>query len=92
MGMNAGYLEITYRHGKVFAAYLYLTRESGDRVHHSEPTRHGMVIDYAEDGRPLGIEITTPVQLDLESINQVLDRLDQPLLSSEDLQPLARAG
>jgi hypothetical protein len=90
--MNAGYLEITYRHGKVFAAYLYLPRQSGDRVHHSDPCERGMVIDYSEDGRPLGIEITSPRRADRASVNQVPQRLHQPAVSDADLQPLAIAG
>lgn len=92
MSMNTGYLEVTYRHGKVFAAYLYLARRPGDRVHHSQPCEHGLVIDYSDDNRPLGIEITSPRHADLASVNRLLHRLDQPALSDEDLQPLALAG
>ncbi len=29
--MKEPYLEVTYRHGKPFAAYLYLPRRAGDR-------------------------------------------------------------
>jgi hypothetical protein len=54
--MSKPYLEITYRQGKAFAAYLYLDRRPGDASGRTE--RHGnWIVDYAHDGRAIGIEI-----------------------------------
>jgi hypothetical protein len=58
--MRGRFLEVTYRDGKPIAAYLYLPRRPDD---HSVRTRRfdrGLVMDLAEDGRPIGIEITSP--------------------------------
>jgi hypothetical protein len=34
-----------------------------------------MVIDFAADGRPIGIEITAHAQVTAEAFNRVLERL-----------------
>ena len=51
------YLQITYRQGKPFAAYLYLQRLHGDKAARTE--RHGFwLVDLTDDGRAIGIEFT----------------------------------
>jgi uncharacterized protein YuzE len=57
--MNKPYLEITYRKGRPFAAYLYLPRQSADRSARTEQCEGGVLIDFTEDGRPIGLEITS---------------------------------
>ena len=89
--MRQSYLEVTFRHGRPLAAYYYLVREPGDRVHHSERTEHGIVIDFAADGRPLGLELTAPAAITVEAVNEVLNRLGQPPVAADDLAPLAAA-
>ncbi len=49
--MTGRSLQITYRKGRGFAAYLYRTEASPDGL---------LVVDYAADGRPIGVEITAP--------------------------------
>jgi uncharacterized protein YuzE len=57
--MTKPYLEITYRKGLPFAAYLYLPRQSADRSVRTEQYEGGVIVDFTEDGRPIGIEITS---------------------------------
>ncbi|MHC4294159.1 MAG: DUF2283 domain-containing protein [Planctomycetota bacterium] len=82
------YLEMTYRHGKVLAGYLYLPRRAGDEAVRSQKAAPGLVVDYATDGRPIGIEVTAPSVVSLETINQILAELHQETLNKEELAPL----
>ena len=88
--MTKPYLEVTYRQGKPFAAYVYLQRAAGDKVARTE--RHGsMLIDFAADGRALGIELTAPADVRLADINALLASIHQPALAADDLIPLVAA-
>jgi len=89
--MSDRYLEVTYRKGKPFAAYLYLPPPAGARSARTESVGKGLVIDFGADGSPIGLEITAPGQISLEAINSVLARLGQPKLSANELAPLAAA-
>ncbi len=89
--MNHPYLEITYRRGKPFAAYLYLPRRAGERVARSEAVNELFVIDRAADERPIGVEIVEPSSVTAEMLNDLLATLDQPRLPSADLAPLQAA-
>ncbi|HEX6813346.1 MAG TPA: DUF2283 domain-containing protein [Planctomycetota bacterium] len=89
--MDGTYLEVTFRKGRPLAAYYYLPRRDGDRSARSEPADGGLVVDYASDGRPIGIEITAPTRLVLAELNQLLARLGHPQVKREDLAPLAIA-
>jgi uncharacterized protein YuzE len=84
------YLEITYRAGKPFAAYLSINRRAGDKSDRTE--RHGdWLIDFNADGRAIGIEFTRLGSVDVESLNRVLTENHQPTVSTDDLIPLAAA-
>ena len=87
--MRERYLEITFRKGKPIAAYLYLPRTSGQKSVRTEKAAHGMLIDYDDKGRPIGIEITAPQRITLEALNEILKRLNLPLVEDKDLAPLA---
>jgi len=89
--MNDPCLDVTYRHGKALAAYLYLPRRAGDTASRSEPLDDLLVVDRAADGRPIGIEIIDPAAVSLERMNSVLRQLQQPELSASDLAPLNAA-
>lgn len=82
------YLEVTYRHGKPLAAYLHLPGRRSDRAARSSKASAGLVVDYAEDGSPVGIEITSPTSVTLEAINSILTKLNQQALAQEELSPL----
>lgn len=89
--MNEPYLEVTYRHGRPLAAYLYLPRRPGDRSSRTEQVAPGLVVDFHRDGRPIGIEITAPGRVSLASVNRVLRSLGLPAAKKADLAPLLAA-
>ncbi len=85
-------LQITYRKGRPFAAYLYLSRVSGERGARSEASADGLlIVDFAADGRPIGIEITSPGAVTLERINDLLGNLAQQPLPEAEFAPLRAA-
>ncbi|HVU49915.1 MAG TPA: DUF2283 domain-containing protein [Polyangia bacterium] len=84
-------LEVTFRKGRAFAAYLYLAPAKGVRVARSSERAHGLVVDYATDGEPLGIEIIAPSRVELEELNAILRELHAEELATKDLAPLIAA-
>jgi uncharacterized protein YuzE len=88
--MSKPYLEITYRQGKPFAAYLYLDRRVGDTAARSD-RRDDFVIDYAEDGRPIGVELIRLSRINLSMLNEILSAARTASLVSDDLAPLSAA-
>ena len=85
------YLEVTYRKGRPFAAYLYLPRPDGAKSARTATVGEGLVIDLGDDGSPIGLEITAPGRVSVDAINSVLARYGQPGLTAEELAPLAAA-
>ncbi len=77
--MKHSYLEVTYRKGRPLAAYYYLPRREGDRSARTERADGGLVVDYASDGRAIGIEITCPDRLVFSELNRVLKRAKESL-------------
>jgi hypothetical protein len=86
--MIGRYLEITYRTGKPIAAYFYLPRRPADVSARTVLGEGGLVTDYAADGRPIGIEITSPSALTLASLNTTLNAAGQPQATPDDIAPL----
>ncbi|HEV8243161.1 MAG TPA: DUF2283 domain-containing protein [Nitrospirales bacterium] len=89
--MKDRYLEVTFRNGKPFAAYLHLPKGAEERSVRSEEAEHGMVIDYGPNGNPIGIELTAPEQVTIDRLNQVLKRLNLEPMSERELAPLSAA-
>jgi len=89
--MKKSYLEVTYRNGKPLAAYLYLPRQPGDKSVRTEKRQGGIVVDYAADDRPIGIEITSPTSASLGAINEIVSLVDEPAQPA-DLAPLGRVA
>lgn len=89
--MKRPYLEVTFRHGRPLAAYLYLPRSPGDRSRRTAPAGVGMIVDYTDAGKPIGIEITAPEQVTIADLNGVLTSLDAPSVTDEDIAPLRAA-
>jgi uncharacterized protein YuzE len=89
--MKHSYLEVTYRNGRPFAAYYYLPRQDGDTSARTERVGGGLLVDFSSDGRPIGIEISSPARLDLRFLNETLVRLGQELARPEDLAPVVAA-
>ena len=89
--MKHPFLEVTYRQGKPLAAYLYLPRQSGDTSSRTFQFEPGLTIDYAPDGRAIGIEITSPTRVTVESINRALATAKHQPVTATDLFPLLAA-
>jgi hypothetical protein len=90
--MKETYLEVTYRRGHAVAAYYYLPRRPDDRSHKTRRIEPGFVIDFARDGRAIGIEITAPTRLSVTALNKVLRELGFPLVTKADLAPVLAAA
>lgn len=83
-------LQVTYRKGRPFAAYLYLSRKPGEKSVRTEPSPDGLlVIDYGADGRPIGVEITASESVTLDRLNTLLKALGQPPLPEQEFRPLS---
>ena len=89
--MKSSYLEVTFRHGRPLAAYLYLPRQPKEKSWRTERTAPGLVIDFSRNGKPIGIEITAPAKLSATALNRVLRRLGLPAVTRADLAPLRAA-
>ncbi|HKM55891.1 MAG TPA: hypothetical protein VJY33_20970 [Isosphaeraceae bacterium] len=89
--MQSRYLEVTYRHGKVLAAYLYLPRRSGDVSVRVEEHEFAFLIDWTADGRPIGVEMPLPSLVTLEGLNRVLADLNLDPVPPEELAPVVAA-
>ena len=85
-------LQITYRKGRPFAAYLHLSHPTGEKSAKTAPSPDGLlVVDYGATGRPVGIEITAPQAVPLERLNQLLADLGQAPLAEQDYKPVRAA-
>jgi uncharacterized protein YuzE len=89
--MKEPYLEVTFRHGRPIAAYLYLPRGNGEKSYRTSKVEPGMVIDFGQSGNPIGIEITAPTQVTVEALNNVLGKLGLPAMKDNELAPLRAA-
>ena len=89
--MKQIYLEVTFRHGRALAAYLYLPRRAGEKSYRTTKAQGGLLVDFSRSGRPIGIEITAPSKLTVGTLNRVLRELGQPTVKRTDLGPLRAA-
>ena len=89
--MKETYLEVTFRHGRALAAYLYLPREATAKSVTNRRVEPGFVVDFDQGGRPIGIELTDPSGVTLKDLNRLLDDLGLALLTGADLAPLQAA-
>lgn len=85
------YLQVTFRMGQPVVGYLYLPRVGRERSVRSVETSQGLVVDFADGDRPIGIEITSPRRVTLSGINRVLRRLAMPPLDARELAPIRAA-
>ena len=85
-------LQVTYRKGRTFAAYLHLSHATGERSARTVTSPDGLlIVDYCASGKPLGVEITAPQAVPLDRLNQLLGELGEPPLPEQDYRP-ARAA
>ena len=86
--MYQRYLDVTYRKGKPLAAYFHLPRKPGDFSARTERSHSGLVIDFAEDGRAIGIEITSPTKVTLAALGEALAAVNQEPATADEIAPL----
>jgi uncharacterized protein YuzE len=89
--MSALSLQVTYREGQPFAAYIYLGHASGSKAVRTEEVGPDLLIDYSEDGSPLGIEIVSPGHVTVEEIHAAFRKLGLNPPSAAELAPLRAA-
>ena len=89
--MNTFFLQVTYRHGEPFAAYIYLERSPGLKSARTEEVAPELLVDYAPDGSPIGIEIVSPGYVSLDDIYALFDKLGLTRPDPSELAPLKAA-
>jgi len=82
------FLEVTYRKGKPFAGYLYLSDARPRVPCRTEEVRPGVLIDIGDDGEPLGIEFLSPGSVTLDDLRAIEARLSGAHLEWQDLSPI----
>jgi hypothetical protein len=90
--MQESSLVVTYRKGRPLAAYYYLAGRTGRRSHRCKRAEKGLVIDFARNGDPIGIEITSPTHVTPAALNRVLKGLRLPPLKRGEIAPLRAAS
>ena len=59
-------LQVTFRKGRPFAAYLHLSHPTGEKSAKTVATPDGLlVVDYDSIGKAIGVEITAPPAVSL---------------------------
>ena len=89
--MSAFSIQVTYRKGQPFAAYIYLQRKPGQKSARTERVSDEVLIDYSADGTALGIEIVSPGHVSIQEINEAFDRIGLTRPQLEELRPLQAA-
>lgn len=86
--MTDVYLEVTYRDGKPWVAYLYLPRTQKEKSDHCRRVEPDMVLDINKKGKLIGIELLAPEMVTLEAINAILKEYGREPLKESALAPL----
>ncbi len=89
--MSAFSVQVTYRKGKPLAAYIYLAGKPGQKSVRTREIGPDLLVDYAADGSPLGIEVVSPGEVTVDEINRAFDELGLGRPSPSDLRPLRAA-
>jgi hypothetical protein len=85
-------LQVTYRKGRAFAAYLHLSHTTGEKSAKTVASPDGLlIVDDGATGRPVGVEITSPQAVPLERLNQLLAELGEAPLAEQDYTPVRAA-
>jgi hypothetical protein len=88
--MRTRYLEVTFVNGRAFAAYLHLSAR-GESSARTRRFTHGLVADFAADGKPIGLEITAPSKVSVAAVNRALHALGARPVTGIELAPLNAA-
>jgi hypothetical protein len=85
-------LQVTYRKGRPFSAYLHLSHETGEKSVRTVASSDGLlVVDYGANEKPIGVEITAPLAVSLSRLNSLLADLGEPALPERDYLPVRAA-
>jgi len=85
-------LQVTYRKGRAFAAYLHLSHKTGEKSARTAASPDGLlIVDYGTTGRPVGVEITALQAVPLERLNQLLADLGEAPLAEQEYKPVRAA-
>ena len=84
-------LQVTYQKGRPSAAYIYLDRRPGTRSARSVEWAPNIVVDFASDDRPIGLEIVDPEHVTTADILAVFDSLGLARPDDSVLAPLEAA-
>ncbi len=82
-------IEFSLHRGRFVAGYLTLPHSEEDTVAYSRKVRPGYVVDFTEDDRAIGIEMTTPSLVSLKTLNEILKELGRPSIKEASMAPLA---
>ncbi|MGR3177663.1 MAG: DUF2283 domain-containing protein [Candidatus Anammoxibacter sp.] len=85
------YLEITFRKGKPFVAYLYLTGKNEIQSSKSIKIEEGLIADYDQNGVLSGLEIISPSTTSIQQIMNVMKKIHAGPISEKELLPLNAA-
>ena len=88
--MKATTLEVTFRKGRPFAAYLRLDGPRA-KVKRTTEATPSLLVDFDETGRALGLEILSFDEATVAHINEVLVSLGHAALPDQELAPLRAA-
>jgi hypothetical protein len=50
-----------------------------------------LIVDYAQNGQPFGVEITAPLAVSLDRLNDLLAEIGESPLAEEDYRPVRAA-
>jgi len=89
--MKQVYLEVTYREGRPFVAYLHLPGKPNEKRNKCRRVEPGMILDVSREGRLIGIELTAPTMVTPDVVNAVLKEYGLEPLKESDLAPLIAA-
>jgi hypothetical protein len=71
---------------------LHLSHTTNEKSAKTVPSPDGLlVVDYAANEQPIGIEITAPLAVSLERLNSLLADLGQSPLPERDYLPVRAA-
>ena len=71
-------LQVTYRKGKPFSAYLHLSHQTGEKSARTVPSADGLlVVDHGQNGKAIGVEITAPSAVPLDRLNRPVAFADE---------------
>lgn len=73
--MKTPSLQITYRKGKPFAAYIYLAPKPKHESTRTKRIRPGVVVDFGPENQPRGIEVVSPSLISLQDLRDVCEEL-----------------